>query len=469
MRFLPRNNLIHILFLLPFFLKLEVFAHEGGHGYLQENDSQKTWKLKDGREFQGSFLYAGEQEVILEKNNGQTCRIPIHQLVAEDQKIVYNNRKRLTSINADFEKIYEPETASPKEMAITAEKRILLIGLTCILFLGVWSITGIFKPKGYDSDKKVPLILSLILAFLFIGFACRKEGSTTVSIAIPKTSTSFLESVFAPFKPAIATRFDNTNFYVESNGIPAHNMMVGITSWQQQVPIPQNYIGANSWSIPLQPAYAAVPMSTKSNFMKGAVAIAVNGIPIFNALNNRGEDAFAIGELDNWGGHCGRADDYHYHAAPMHLAGNNANLPLAFALDGFAVYGNNEPDGTTMRSLDTCHGHTSTDGGYHYHGTNTYPYVIGAMRGVVRTDPATPAPENQILPQAFASPIRPALTALKGASIVSFTSTGPRGYKLGYLINGKPGSVEYSWDAMNKYTFIFTDTAGKVNTQTYQR
>ena len=37
----------------------------------------------------------------------------------------------------------------------------------------------------------------------------------------------------------------------------------------------------------------------KDNFMKGAIAIAANGIPIFNPLNNRGEDTEAFGELDN--------------------------------------------------------------------------------------------------------------------------------------------------------------------------
>jgi hypothetical protein len=25
------------------------------------------------------------------------------------------------------------------------------------------------------------------------------------------------------------------------------------------------------------------------------------------------------GELDEYGGHCGRADDYHYHIGPVHL------------------------------------------------------------------------------------------------------------------------------------------------------
>ena len=87
-------------------------------------------------------------------------------------------------------------------------------------------------------------------------------------------------------------------------------MMNGITATNQQVPIPQNYLGANAWRIPLKPVPAKEPMSAKTHFMRGAIALAANGIPIFNALNNRGDDAKAFGELDNFGGHCGKADDY---------------------------------------------------------------------------------------------------------------------------------------------------------------
>ena len=57
----------------------------------------------------------------------------------------------------------------------------------------------------------------------------------------------------------------------------------------------------------------------KNQFLRGAIALAVNGIPIFNPQNNGGEVSADIGELDQWGGHCGRADDYHYHVAPLHL------------------------------------------------------------------------------------------------------------------------------------------------------
>ena len=130
-----------------------------------------------------------------------------------------------------------------------------------------------------------------------------------------------IADAFAPFEKRgdIKTRRDDRWFFVESNGVPDHPLMIGIRSWQQQVPLPQKYVGDNAWQIPLHPVPAANPATTKDRFLRGAIAVAVNGIPIFNPLNNRGEDALAIGELDDYGGHCGRADDYHYHVAPVHL------------------------------------------------------------------------------------------------------------------------------------------------------
>ena len=122
-----------------------------------------------------------------------------------------------------------------------------------------------------------------------------------------------------------------------------------------------------------------------------------------------------------------------------------------------------------MATLDTCHGHALNNGVYHYHGTTNYPYVIGAMRGKVSLDPATPAPENQILPQAFAKAARPALTPLRGAEIVDFKAAGSNGFNLTYKIGSKYGYVNYSWDASNKFTYTLIDTSGASSTTTYQR
>src|SRR5437867_2449498 len=52
---------------------------------------------------------------------------------------------------------------------------------------------------------------------------------------------------FEAFAPRVKVRWDDRYLFVESNGMPAHGMMVGITAWQQQVPLPQNYTGANAW------------------------------------------------------------------------------------------------------------------------------------------------------------------------------------------------------------------------------
>ena len=170
-------------------------------------------------------------------------------------------------------------------------------------------------PESNNPFKYLPvLILTVALALFFYNFkfvssyifksrfefgifgfftivviiiACSKSTTTSSSISnnpisnpstdpvvivIPKTNTSSIDSAFSAFKPAIATNWDDTYFYIASNGIPNHNMMIGITSWQQQVPITQPYNGTNSWSIPLQPAYATIPLSTKTNLMKGAVS-----------------------------------------------------------------------------------------------------------------------------------------------------------------------------------------------------
>ena len=91
------------------------------------------------------------------------------------------------------------------------------------------------------------------------------------------------------------------------------------------------------------------------------------------------------------------------------------------------------------------------------------------MKGKVTLDPATTAPENQVIPQAFTKPVRPATNPLSGASITNFAAVGTNGYLLTYTRGSKNGYVKYSWDAANKYTFILTDTAGVAVTSTYQR
>ena len=260
---------------------------------------------------------------------------------------------------------------------------------------------------------------------------------------------------------AIQTRWDDKFFYVESNGLPDHPMMVGITSWQWQVPLPQPYVGANAWQIPLHPVPAKKPLTTKNAFLRGAIALAANGIPIFNPLNNRGDDAYLFGELDEYGGHCGRADDYHYHIAPVHLEKTvGKGLPIAYALDGYPIYGYTEPDGSAVIGLDEFNGHADKAGNYHYHATKTYPYLNGGFHGEVTER------EGQVDPQPRAEPLREAGSPLRGAKITGFEETQPDSYRLTYELKGKKGTVSYTVNKDGSAKFAYVYTSGETENET---
>jgi len=296
--------------------------------------------------------------------------------------------------------------------------------------------------------------------------------STTLAIpasegAAPTNSEAVAERAasIAPFFPKARYFWDDDFFYIESDGIPDHDMMTGITAWQQQLPVPQNYFGANAWRIPLYPQKTEQTASAATTLFRGAIAIAINGIPIFNPIKNNGvTDTFLAGELDQWGGHCGRADDYHYHITPWHLqeiVGDTA--PLAYALDGFPVYGDKETDGTAVDygALDDFNGHEH-DGAYHYHGSHTYPYLNG---GVYLNPPFVTIEAGtggntaeQIEPQPRADGVRQALTGLSGVTITGFERSSEDGYTVSYTRAGNSYSVNVINDrAAGTVTYAYDD------------
>jgi hypothetical protein len=274
-----------------------------------------------------------------------------------------------------------------------------------------------------------------------------------------------LEDLFANFKDDnVALSSDDNYFYIATNAFPSHPMMVGITAWQQQVPLPQPYTGKNSWKLPLKPVVADKPISTKKALFRGAIAVAVNGVPIFNALNNRGEDAFLAGELDEYGGHCGRGDDYHYHIAPVHLEKTvGIGKPIGYALDGFPLYGYKDADGKEPKDLDEFNGRYEKDGSYRYYSTKKYPYINGGLRGVVTVK------NDQIEPQPKDSPLRPAGNPLRGAKITKFERDDKKSqYTLTYELKGGTYTVKYTIADDKSVKFVFTDPKEKETTETYR-
>lgn len=281
----------------------------------------------------------------------------------------------------------------------------------------------------------------------------------------PPEGASLMARTFLRFQPSVRFWWDGAAFHVASDGVPAHGMMEGITAWQRQIPVPTYYFGTNAWVLPLRPVPAAVPQAITTNrFLQGAIALAANGIPIFNPANNRGEISALIGELDRWGGHCGRADDYHYHAAPLHLTNVvGIELPIAFAMDGYPIYGLLEPDGSEPVGLDAFRGHVGSLGTYHYHASLNPPYVNGGFHGEVVALVSTNG-QGEVVSQAGwqprVNPVRPSGTALGGAVIRGFTNPAPDRFEMSY-------SLPASAPATNAWKYTLNRTSGVVSV-TYQ-
>jgi len=323
---------------------------------------------------------------------------------------------------------------------------------TYALFLGVLLLTN--TVSAHDWHRHGGTSTPATVAAFTIPAAAGSEPADSAAVAR-------LAEPFSSFHDHdVRYHWDDTYFYVESNSMPDHEMFTGITSWQQQVALPQDYYVNNAWSIPLNPVVAQNPVMLDSNLFRGAVALAVNGIPVFNALNNRGDDAFLEGELDNFGGHAGRGDDYHYHIAPLHLIATvGIDQPIAFGLDGYPLYGLTEADGSAVTGLDTLNGH---DTDYHYHATEAYPYIMAGMRGEVTVS------NDQIEPQPRNTPVRPATDPLNGATITGFSSPQTNSYSLTYSLSGQDYAVNWSVDAAtNDITFEFVDPGGSSTTETY--
>ena len=265
------------------------------------------------------------------------------------------------------------------------------------------------------------------------------RGTTTPTASAAATNCAFVGDSLKASTTGVATATcDSSYAYLASNGLASHPMMDGITATNLQVPVAQNFFGANAWKIPLVPAIA----SSTTTAVDGPIGVAINGVPIFNPCKQGGcqnGDTKVLGELDVCNGHAGRADDYHYHAAPTCLmAGQAASYwnthPLGWALDGFAIFGYNNPDGTTAPRDGVCGGNTGTvsngPAGYSYHVTDTAPYVLSCFRGTPSPDLAgqgakySPLRQPPVTPFAVSN-MSLSLDAADGYQVLQYTSGVP--------------------------------------------
>lgn len=479
------------------------FSHPGGH---REQTNLKFWKINNEQSIKASFLLVKNNEVYLENQDGEIIHIALDQLSKENRMFVNKKTKKIEALNLKFaeknhaEKSHGLETSTIILMLIIgglslallkARKKSLklVFGSLSLLFV-LYACSGDDEPtctetiwyEDADGDGLGNPDVNQTSCEQPAGYVADNNDADDTNSNSGGSGTalaydlSFLQTSFSKFSNVGYIDTDANYFYVESNGIPDHQMMVGITAWIERFPTTFKYTaaGVGAWAFPLEPEYQETNnRAIADELHKGAIAIATNGIPIFNPYNAGGELSYDIGELDAYGGHSGNGDDYHYHYPPTHLSTITGDYPIGFVFDGFPLYGITETDGSTVSDLDEHFGHEDTDGYYHYHTSETAPYMTPTLRGVVSVDQEGIA-QNQIVPQPVGNTLRGLddLVLLGGTANHEITdlvmNDTNNGYTLTYTTdNGtKTGTQVYSWDDAGLFTVTLT-TPTEAKTITY--
>lgn len=156
--------------------------------------------------------------------------------------------------------------------------------------------------------------------------------------------------------------------------------------------------------LPLNPVAAATPTCVPM----GMVGFTVDGVAIYNAVDDGGTDAVAHEVQDRCGGHPQHNGQYHYHGPSPCMPNEMTSGLVGYALDGFGIYGmKDRATGRVLRDsdLDACHGIISPvmwDGKlvnmYHYVLTSEYPYTIGCFRGTPTMTNLTHGQSRRMMP-----------------------------------------------------------------------
>lgn len=240
-------------------------------------------------------------------------------------------------------------------------------------------------------------------------------AATNASVTVQAISTTAAcKKVAATFRtkgsknpslpdPKVSATCSGKNVVVRSNGIP------DFTYIETSPGSPT----ANTLTTRF-PAKPTVAKTITAVPRLGAIAIAIDGIPIFGPTEGQGGDVLATpGLLSECGGHNGPTG-YHFHLlgtskttdclySPAQVA--SGRKLFGYAFDGYPIYSG---DGRARSSwkltneslfatntwaahtyvkgsgnLDRCNGRTDRAGNYAYYTTTTFPYVLGCYRGVV--------------------------------------------------------------------------------------
>jgi len=178
----------------------------------------------------------------------------------------------------------------------------------------------------------------------------------------------------------VTTHNDNNTITVSHHGYPNHTFDGGWGNNPNTVSY-QNY----SFNIPKHATVATEPGCVGQ---LGPIGLSLSGAAFYNPYTGEGNNAVdgdCSETFDVCSGHPSPDGAYHYHKLPACIyTGNDLrNKLLGVALDGYPIYGPMDGDGKvwTAAELDTCNGHTDTDGRYKYRSTTDFPYILGCYHG----------------------------------------------------------------------------------------
>ncbi len=224
--------------------------------------------------------------------------------------------------------------------------------------------------------------------------AC-KDDTTTPTTTTDDTNTDEL-AVYKKVYGATDIYKDGDFVVIKCNGLPDHKSpYYQGTQWSD---LYEDYNGTNPdyrknpntiaessfvFRIPMNPMELE---SGNQSTSLGPMGVAINGVALYNQYAGPNNQPLTdeINSFDQYNGHPQQQGNYHYHLEPTYLPANKGkNALLGFMLDGFPVYGPME-DGALVKEsdLDNFHGHKHVtadypDGIYHYHITDTDPYING--------------------------------------------------------------------------------------------
>jgi hypothetical protein len=239
--------------------------------------------------------------------------------------------------------------------------------------------------------KKAAFLFSVAGALTVVLLACRNSSEEMM------TPGGDVPAVYSKIYGATSISSDGTYVTIKTNGLPDHKSAYyasgnalyesfsGTTFAGNKFSKNPNSISSQMYTfkIPLSPKAATTHAATPL----GPIGVAINGIPFFNQYAGPSQPLTnEVVSFDQYWGHPQQSGQYHYHVEPLYLTTVKVTKSalLGFLLDGFPVYGPQENSADVVNSsLDAYHGHTHAtteypQGIYHYHITNSDPYINGS-------------------------------------------------------------------------------------------